>query len=105
MHTWEYHITQFSYRNCRSERRIETAEVRFVRHVPGCTGRDEISNLAIHSELQIFIINDRIKDKKKELLDHIQRLDPYRIARKAVEYKPIEHRDRGHPKRRWEDDF
>jgi hypothetical protein len=65
------------------------------------TRRDEISNLTIRSELQIFIISDRIKDNKKELHDHIQRMDPYRIARKAVEYKPIEHRDDGLPKRRW----
>jgi hypothetical protein len=27
-------------------------------------------------------------------------MDPYRIARKAAEYKPI-----GRPKRKWEDDF
>jgi hypothetical protein len=30
---------------------------------------------------------------------------PYRIARKADEYKSIGHRDVGRPKRRWEDDF
>jgi hypothetical protein len=43
--------------------------------------RDEVSNLTIRSELQIFNINDKIKDKKTEWHYHIQRMDPYRIAR------------------------
>jgi hypothetical protein len=77
----------------------------FLRHVAGYTRMNEISNLAICNELQIFHINDRITDKKKEWHYHIQRMDSYRIARKAVEYKPTGHRDVGHPKRRWEDDF
>jgi hypothetical protein len=74
--------------------------MRFLRHVAGYTRRDEISNLTIRSELQIFNINDKIKDKKKEWHDHIQQMDPYRLARKAAEYKPIGHRDVGRPKRR-----
>jgi hypothetical protein len=56
--------------------------------------------LTIRSELQIFNITGKITDKKEEWHDHIQRMDPYRIARKAVEYKPIGHRDVGRPKRR-----
>jgi hypothetical protein len=75
--------------------KLETAEMRFLRHVAGCTRRDEMSNLTIRSELQIFNIIDKIRDQKKKWHDHIQRMDPYRIARKAVEYtrKPIGHRD------------
>jgi hypothetical protein len=79
--------------------------MRFLKHVAGYAIGDEISNLTIRSELQIFNINDTVKDKKKEWHDHFQRMDPCRIARKTVEYKPIGHRDVGRPKRRWEDDF
>jgi hypothetical protein len=86
-------------------RKIETAEMRFLWHFAEYIRMYEISNLTIRSELQIFNINDKITDKKKEWHDHIQRMDPYRTARKAVEYKPIGHRDVGRPKRRWEDDF
>jgi hypothetical protein len=71
--------------------------MKFLRHVAG--------DLTVRSELQTFNINNKIKDKKKEWHDHIQRMDPYRIVRKAVEYNPIGHRDVGRPKRRWEDDF
>jgi hypothetical protein len=85
--------------------KIETTEMRFLRHVAGYTRRDEISNLTIRSELQIFNINDKIKDKKKECHDHIQRMDPFRVDHKTVEYKPIGHRDVGRLKGRWEDDF
>jgi hypothetical protein len=35
------------------KRKIETAEMRFLRHVAGYTRRDEISNITIRSELQI----------------------------------------------------
>jgi hypothetical protein len=63
--------------NRSDKRKIKTADVRFLRHVAGYTRRDEISNLTIRSELQIFNINDKIKDKKKECYDHIQRMNPY----------------------------
>jgi hypothetical protein len=86
--------------NRSDKRKIETAEMRFLRHVAGYTRRDEISNLSIRRELQIFNTNYKIEGKKNEWHDHIQRMDPYRIARKAAEYKPI-----GRPKRKWEDDF
>jgi hypothetical protein len=79
--------------------------MRFLRNVAGYTRRDEISNLTIHTKLQLLNINDKITDKKKERRDHIQRMDPYRIAHRAAEYKPVGHRDVGRPKIRWDDDF
>jgi hypothetical protein len=91
--------------NRSDKRKIKTAEMRFLRHVAGYTRRDEISDLTICNEFQIFNVNDKIKDKKKEWHDHIQWMDPYRIAHKADECKPIGHRDVRHPKRRLEDDF
>jgi hypothetical protein len=53
--------------NRSDKRKIETAELRFLRHVAGYTRRDEISNLTIRSELHIFniLVNFKIKDKKK----------------------------------------
>jgi hypothetical protein len=81
--------------NRSDKKKIETAEIRFLRYVAGYTRRDEISNLTIRSELQIFDINGKITHKKKEWHDHIQWMDHYRIVRKAVEYKPIAHRDVG----------
>jgi hypothetical protein len=79
--------------------------MRFLRHVAGPTRRDEIINLTIRSDLQVFNINDKITDKKKEWRNHVQRMDPYRTARKAVKYKPIRHSDVGRPKIIWKDDF
>jgi hypothetical protein len=61
--------------------------------------------IKISSYDKIIISIDRITDKKKEWLDHMQGMDSYRLARKAVEYKPIGHRDIRRPKSRWEDDF
>jgi hypothetical protein len=50
--------------NRSDKRKIETAEVRFLRHVAGHTRRDEISNPTICSELQIFSTNDKIRQEK-----------------------------------------
>jgi hypothetical protein len=90
--------------NRSDKRKIETAELRFLRHAAEYARRDEINDLSTRSELQIFNIN-KIIDKKKEWHGHIQRIDPYRISRKADEYKPMGHGDIGRPKRRREDDF
>jgi hypothetical protein len=73
------------------KRKIEIVERRLSRYIAVCTRSDEISNLTFRSELQVFIINDKITDKNKEWHVHIQRMDHYRIARKADEYKPIGH--------------
>jgi hypothetical protein len=35
-------------------------------HIAGHIRRDEINNLTIHSELQIFNVKHKITDKKKE---------------------------------------
>jgi hypothetical protein len=40
--------------------------MRFLKHVAGYAIGDEISNLTIRSEIQIFNINDTVKDKKKD---------------------------------------
>lgn len=60
--------------------------MRFLRYFAGCNRRNDVSNLAICNELQIFNINDKIKGKGNEWCAHIQPMDPYRITRKADEY-------------------
>jgi hypothetical protein len=49
--------------NSSDKRKIEKAEMRFLRHVTEYTRRDEISNLTICSELNILNINVKIKEK------------------------------------------
>jgi hypothetical protein len=51
--------------NRSDKRKIEKVEMRFLRHDTGYTRRDEISNLTIRSELQIFNINDKNYRQKK----------------------------------------
>jgi hypothetical protein len=51
--------------NRSDERKIETAEKRFLRHVGGYARRDELSNLSNRSELRKFNINDKIKRQEK----------------------------------------
>jgi hypothetical protein len=90
--------------NRSDKRKIKTAEMRFLRYIAGYNRQDELSYLAIGSELQICNISDKIKEEI-DWYDHIQWMDSYRIVCKAVEYKPIGHGDFGRLRRRWEDEF
>jgi hypothetical protein len=47
-------------------RKIETAEMKFLRRVTGYTLRDEVRNSTIRGELQIFNIGERIQSRKIE---------------------------------------
>lgn len=42
-------------------KRIEAAEIKFLRGVTGCTLRDHITNADRRKELNVYSINDKIK--------------------------------------------
>jgi hypothetical protein len=51
-------------------RKIETAEMKFLRRVAVYTLRDEVRNTAIREELQIFNVGERIQSRKIEWHEH-----------------------------------
>jgi hypothetical protein len=81
-------------------RKIETAEMKFLRRVAGYTVRDEVRNTTVREELQIFNIGERIQSRKIEWHEHLSRMEQQRIAQQVVFYKPIGYRDIGCPRRR-----
>jgi hypothetical protein len=90
--------------NRADRRKIETAEIKFLRRVAGFTLRDEVRNTTLREELQIFKTGERIQSRKIEWHEHISRMEQQRIAQ-VMFYKPIGYRDSGRPRRRWEDTF
>ena len=48
-------------------KRIEAVEIKFLRRVKECTLRDHIRNADIKQKLNIYLINDKIKQNKKKL--------------------------------------
>jgi hypothetical protein len=81
-------------------RKIETAEMKFLRRVAGFTLRDEVRTITIREELQIFNIGERIQSRKIEWHEHLSRMEQQRIAQQVMIYKPIGYRDIGRPRRR-----
>ena len=91
--------------NRTAKRRIETAEMRFLRRIPGYTLRDHIPNHKIREELDIYKLEEKINSMKWQWFHHIERMDPSRIPKKILQYRPQGHRSIGRPRARWEDTF
>ena len=84
-------------------RRIETAEIRFLRRVSGHTLRDHIRNTTIREELHIYDLNDKIADMKVQWLQHIDRMDPEILTKQVLHYTPTGRCSVGRPMYRWKD--
>lgn len=90
----------------RSDKRIiETAEMRFLRYVAGCTLRDHIRSEDIRAHLNIFCLNKRIEENQVQWKEHISRMPDERLVKQVLQYRPTGVRDIGRPRRRWEDNF
>lgn len=85
------------------ERKIEAAEMRFLRRVAGVTLRDQKRSEDIRNELNIFRLNDKIKTNKYNWFQHVTRMDENRFPKQMLNYKPLGHRNIGRPKQRWKD--
>ena len=57
-------------------KKIETAEMEFLRYVAGYTLQDKKYSKDIRNELKIFSLVDRIKQYRQNWFEHIQRMDP-----------------------------
>lgn len=88
----------------RSDRRkIETAEMKFLRSVAGYTLFDKKHNEDIRTELKIFNVKDRINDTRTNWLEHIERMPKNRLPQILLEYQPRGKRRVGRPITRWRD--
>jgi hypothetical protein len=85
----------------RNKSRIQSAEMRFLRRVKGCTLRDQIRNDDIRRELDIFSLNRKIEDNKRNWIDHVYRMPDSRIVKQAIDYMPQGRRDQGRPRKSW----
>jgi hypothetical protein len=57
--------------NNSERRRIETAEMRFLRRVSGCTFTNHVCNTTVLSALQMYVLKERIQDYRNSWNNHI----------------------------------
>lgn len=89
----------------KQQSKIQTTEMKFLRNVKGCTKRDLITNENIREELEIFNINERLKDFKQNWKEHVDRMPDTRLTKQIMQYHPKGRRSVGRPRKRWLEDF
>ena len=87
----------------REEQRLETAQMKFLRHLLGITKLDIEKIQCIRGITGAQNIVNEIKQCQEKWLQHIQRMDTNRIPKQALQYQPKRRRNIGRPRKRWRD--
>lgn len=83
------------------ERKIEAAEMRFLRSIAGYTLLDNKRSDDIRKELGIFKLTEKIHQYRTKWREHVERMEEYRIPKLLLDYRPTGKRNIGRPKKRW----
>lgn len=83
--------------------RIQAAEMKFLRAVSGYKLSDQRRNEDIRHELNIFNLNDKIKEYREKWIEHLNRQPEDNIAKQSLNYKVKGRRSIGRPNARWID--
>ncbi|KAJ4431286.1 hypothetical protein ANN_19883 [Periplaneta americana] len=89
--------------NRADRRKIETAEMKFLRSIAGVTILDRKRNEDIRKDLNIFNLTNRIESMRNGWYEHVRRMPTDRIPQQLLQYKPRGRRSVGRPITRWED--
>ena len=73
--------------NRSDKRKIEAAEMRFLRPMAGYTLLDKKRSGDKREQLGIFNINEKLTQYKINWREHIQRMDDNRLPRKNLNYR------------------
>ena len=87
----------------REERRLEAAQVKFLRHLLEVTKLDKEMNQCIWEDTGSQSIVQEIKQCQKKWLQHVQRMNINRLPKQALQYKLKGRRNVGRPRKRWRD--
>jgi hypothetical protein len=85
------------------ERRLISAEMRFLRSTAGYTRWDHKRNEDILTELQMSQITEFIYQYRKDWKELVDRISCDRIPKMVLKYQPKGKRNLGRPLKRWKD--
>jgi hypothetical protein len=84
------------------ERKIQAAEMKFLRSVKGVTKMEKIRSNEIRNELGVERLGFKMGRERLRWFGHMKRMDERRIVRKEFENTAVERRRRvGRPRERW----
>jgi hypothetical protein len=84
-------------------KRLEAAQIKFLRHLVGIAKLGRERNQSVRVKLGVQNIVLEIKQYQRELLQHVERMDTDRIPKQALKYRPKGKRSIGRPWKRWKD--
>ncbi|KAF7657607.1 hypothetical protein LDENG_00024740 [Lucifuga dentata] len=87
----------------RTRKRIQAAEMRFLRRVSGLTLRDGVRSSDIREGLGVEPLLLRIERSQLRWFGHLIRMPPGRLPREVFQAHPTGKRPRGRPRTRWRD--
>ena len=88
----------------REDKRLEAAQMKFLRHLLGITKLDKEKNRCNRGEkTEAQNIVKEVKQYQKKRLHHLQRMDRNRLPRQPLKYRPEGRRNIGRSKKRWRD--
>ena len=90
-------------RKKREERRLEVAQMKFLRHLLGITKLDKEKNECVRGKTGTQNMVKEIKQFQEKWLQHVQRMDANRIPKQALQYQPKRPRNIGRLRKRWRD--
>jgi hypothetical protein len=85
------------------ERRLISAEIRFLSRTAGYTRWDHKRNEDILTELQMSQIREFIYQYTKNWKEYVDRMSSDRIPKMILKYQPKGKRNLGRPLKRWKD--
>ena len=89
--------------NRSDKRKIEAAQMRFLRPMAGYTYWDKKRSSNMREQLGIFNINDKLTQYKINWREYIQRMSDNRLPKIISNYKPEGRRNIETPQTRWEE--
>jgi hypothetical protein len=100
-HHWEIPLVTEK----REEKRLEAAQMKYMRHLLGITKLDKEKNQCIGEKTGAQNVVSEIKPYQKKWLQHVQRMDirANRTAKQALQYRPKGRRNIGRRRKRWRD--
>jgi hypothetical protein len=87
----------------KQEAKTETAEMKILRSVAGYIRKNQIQNIKIREELNIFNLNAKSIKSRSQWKNHVQRMEDRRIPKKILTYNPRKKRNIGRPQLRCRD--
>ena len=78
-------------------------EMKISRKIVGKTKMDRITNQQIREFCFIQIINEWVERRRREMDEHVTRMDAERLVKSSRDNIPAGRRSPGRPKKRWSD--